>query len=176
MPRDSKKSEFEVDFGIGKLKFSGLVKGIDDLIDLASKLGEESKEIRKVGELKGLPRDVKGVYGFSVRTLAGGKPVVETFGNIKGSPKGPVVEEVREPIVDVFDEKKHILVVSELPGVDEKDIKLEVEGDILKLTATGNSHKYAREVLLPARVDSDTMKSSYKNGVLEIKLQKSKTR
>ena len=79
MPNDEEGKEFEVDFGVGKLKFGGLFKGIGNLIDLASKLGEEAQEIKKVGEIKGLPKDAKGVYGFSIRTLAGGKPVVETL-------------------------------------------------------------------------------------------------
>ena len=172
MPNDEDGKEFEVDFGVGKLKFGGLFKGIGNLIDLASKLSEEAQEIKSVGEIKGLPKDAKGVYGFSIRTLAGGKPVVETFGNIKDTPKGPVVEEVREPMVDVFDEKDHILVLAELPGVQEEDIKLEIEGDILKLTATSKSRKYAKEVLLPARVKVEAMKTAYKNGILEVTLAK----
>ena len=173
MPDKEKREEFEVDFGIGKLKFGGLFKGIGNLIDLASKLGEEAGEIKKVGEIKGLPKNAKGVYGFSIRTLVGGKPVIETFGNIKDSPQGPVVEEVREPIVDIFDEEDHILAIVELPGVEEKDIKLEIEGDILKLAATSKSGEYAKEVLLPARVKSEMVKSTYKNGILEIHLPKS---
>ena len=39
-----------------------------------------------------------------------------------------MVEEVREPIVDVFDEEDHILVIAELPGVSEDKIKIEVAG------------------------------------------------
>ena len=172
MPDTEKGEDFEIDFGIGKLKFGGLFKGIGNLVDLASRLGEEAGEIKKTGEIGGLPRDARGVYGFSMRTLAGSKPVIETFGNIKDSPQGPVVEEVREPIVDVFDEEDHILVIVELPGVDEDDIKIETEGDILKLAATGKTGKYAKEVLLPATVTSETMKSTYKNGILEISLPK----
>ena len=173
MPERKEEKESEVDFGIGKIRFSGLFKGIGNLIDLASKLGEEAEEIKKVGEIKGLPKQAKGVYGFSVRTMVGGKPIIETFGNLKETPKGPVVEEVREPMVDVFDEKDHILVITELPGVSEEDIKVDIEGDILKLTAFNKDRKYAKEVLLPAKVKKEGMKSTYKNGMLEITLPKS---
>ena len=172
MPNDEKEEDTEVNLDIGKLKFSGLFKGIGNLIDLASKLGEEAEEIKKVGEIKGLPKDAKGVYGFSIRTLSSGRPVVETFGNIKDTPKGPVVEEVREPIVDVFNEKDHILLIAELPGVEEKDIKLEIEGDILKLTANSTSSKYAKEILLPDKVKVEMKKTVCKNGILEIILPK----
>jgi HSP20 family protein len=167
------EKEFEVDFGIGKMRFGGLFKGIGNLIDLASKLSKEAGEIKKFGEIKGLPKQAKGVYGFSVRTLAGGKPIIETFGNLRETPKGPVVEEVREPMVDVFDEKDHILVIAELPGVSEEEIKINVEGDILKLTASNKDRRYAKEVLLPAKVKEGGMKSTYKNGMLEITLPKS---
>jgi len=172
MPKDEDEKQFEVDFGIGKLKFGNLFKGIGNLIDMASKLGEEAEEIRKTGEIKGLPKNARGVYGFSMRTLVGGKPVIETFGNIKDSPRGPVVEEVREPMVDVLEEEDHILVIAELPGVEEKDIDLEVEGDILKLRAVGKNQKYAKEVLLPTTVKSEAMKTTYKNGILEVNLLK----
>jgi len=163
------KEKIEIDFGMGKISFGGLFKGIGNLIDLASKLSEEGVE--KKGEIRGLPKGAKGVYGFSVRTLAG-KPVIETFGNIRETAKGPVVEEVREPIVDVFDEGNRILVIAELPGVSEEEIKVEVAGDILNLTASDRDRKYAKEILLPNKVKKEGMKSVYKNGILEITLPK----
>ena len=76
-------------------------------------------------------------------------------------------------MVDVFDEKDHILVIAELPGVSEEEIKIDVEGDILKLTASNKDRKYAKEVLLPAKVKREGMKSIYRNGILEITLPKS---
>ncbi len=171
---EKKKQEerIEIDFGAGKISFGGLFKGLGNLIDLASRIKEEG--VGKTGEIGGLPRDAKGVYGFSIRTMAG-KPVIETFGNVRETSRGPVVEEVREPMVDVFDEKDHILVVAELPGVSEEEIEIEASGDILKLTASGKSRRYAREILLPCKVKAESLKSSYKNGVLEINLEKDRT-
>jgi HSP20 family protein len=103
-----------------------------------------------------------------------GKPVIESFGNIRETVKGPVVEEVREPMVDVFDEKDRILVIAELPGVSESEIKIEVTGDILNLTASDKDRKYAKEVLLPGKVKPNSEKTTYKNGILEITLEKEK--
>jgi len=159
----------EIDFGVGKVSFGGVFKGLGNLIDLVARLSEEGVE--KKGEVKGLPRGARGVYGFSIRTLAG-KPVVESFGNIRETARGPVVGEVREPIVDVFDEKDRILVIAELPGVSESAIKIELAGDILNLTATDKGRKYAKEILLPSRVKPDPVRTSYKNGILEITLEK----
>jgi len=169
MAKKEESNNIEIDFGMGKIRFGGMFKGIGNLIDLVSKLSEEG--IEKKGEIKGLPKEVRGVYGFSLRTLAG-KPVIETFGNIRETAKGPVVEEVREPMVDIFDEEDHILVVVELPGVSEDKIKIELARDILNLTATDKNRKYAKEILLPSKIKPNSLKTSYKNGILEITLEK----
>jgi len=162
----------EIDFGMGKISFGGIFKGLGNLIDLAAKLNEEG--VNKTGEIKGLPKNVKGVYGFKISTMSGGKPVIETFGNVKETAKGPIVEEVREPIVDVFDEKDHILVLVELPGVSKEKIKVDINGDILNLTTSDKDRQYAKEILLPHKVNAETLKTSYKNGILEITLDKLK--
>ena len=167
--KEKDEDKVEIDFGMGKIGFGALFKGLGNLIDLASKLSEEG--VDKKGEISGLPKGARGVYGVSIRTMAG-KPVIETFGNIRETAKGPVVEEVREPIVDVFDEKDYIRLIAELPGVSEDKIKIEVTGDILNFTASDTDKKYAKEVLLPSKVNPQSLKTTYKNGMLEITLEK----
>ena len=167
--KNDKEEKVEVDFGLGKIGFSGLFKGIGNIIDFVSKLSEEGTE--QQGEIDGLPKGAKGVYGLSIRTL-GGKPVVESFGNIKETSKGPIVEDVREPLCDVFDEKGRIVVIAELPGVSEDEIKLEINGDILNLSASNKDRKYAKEILLPAKVNAESKKTSFKNGIYEITFEK----
>ena len=162
------KGEGESEFGFGSV-----FKGIGNLFDLVSKMAEEGKEeYSSTGEIKGLGDKARGVYGFSVKMGLGGKPVVEQFGNIKATEKGATVAEVREPIVDVFDEGECLVVIAELPGVAEDDIHLEVKDDILDLSAEGKKTKYSKEILLPSSVDAESMESSYKNGILEIELRK----
>ena len=168
--KEKDEDNVEFDLGAGKISFGGIFKGLGNLIDLAAKLNEEGV-IERRGEIKGLPRKAQGVYGFSIKTMAG-KPVIESFGNIRETAKGPVVEEVREPIVDVFDEKDHILVIAELPGVSESKVKIEVAGDILNLTASDKDKKYAKEILLPGKVKPAPLKTTCKNGILEITLEK----
>jgi len=176
-PKGKKEEEgLDIDFGMGKvnLGLGGIFNGIEKLVDLSEELKKAGGEVNKQGEidLSHLKKGMKGVFGFTVKSMAGGESKVEPFGNIKKSPKGPVVDEEREPIVDVFDEKDHILVVAELPGITEESIKTEIKGDILNILAEKGDRKYKKEVLLPSKVESEPISSAYKNGVLEIKLKK----
>ena len=167
-----KNGDVSFDFGLG-----GLFKGLGNLIDSATKLAEKGEELSKTGEIdfssldkiKGL-KDLKGVYGVRVSTLADGRPSVQPFGNIRKTPKGPVVEEGREPIVDLFDESEGIHVVAEMPGIEEKDISLEIKGDILNISAEGKNRKYQKEVLLSQTAKTEDMTWTYKNWILEIKI------
>ena len=158
----------------------GLVKGLGKFVDLVEKVEEAGGEIKRKGEIKGLGEKTKGIYGFSIKTGIGGRPKIQTFGNIRPAkaaegvkPKIKITEE-REPIVDVFDEKDHILIVAELPGVSEDSITLDMKGDILTLEAGDEKRKYAKEILLPAKVYPHTKETSFKNGVLEVRIKKIK--
>ncbi len=171
MARHEKKEEgMRIDLGFGDL-----FKGIGNFVELISKMAEEGKGgVSQTREFagKGKLRDLKGVYGFSVKFGVGGTPTVESFGNVRGTDKGPTVEEVREPMVDVFDEEKEVRVIAEMPGVEQECIKIDLKDDILTINAESGDRKYNKEVLLPAKVAPDSLSYSYKNGILEIKLSK----
>lgn len=155
--------------------FSSLFKGLGDLVGVLGKLAEAGEQqANRTGEfkVKGLGDKAHGVYGVSVRVGIGGEPLVERFGNIRSTSEGPEVVDVREPLIDVFDEDKEIVIVAELPGVTSDAIEVEVRDDILALSASG-PRRYAKEVLLPSPVDPKSMQRSFKNGLLELRLQKS---
>jgi len=155
----------------------GLFKGLGKFVELVEKVEEDGGEIKKKGEIKDAEGKLKGIYGFSIRTDIGGRPKVQSFGNIRPIEKKPGKKEVkiaetREPIVDVFNEKDHVLVVAELPGASEDSIILDIKGDILTLEAGDERRKYSKEILLPAKVDFESRKENFNNGVLEIKMKK----
>ena len=163
-----KEADFEL-FGLG-----GLFKGIEKLVDLAGKL-EEKGGISKEGEinLDNIKKGMKGVYGFTINTaVGGGSPKVETFGNIKKTPEGPKVDEEREPITDIFDEKDEIVVIAEMPGIAENDLKIDLKEDILEISAISKNRTYRKELLLPVKAVSQNLTHKFKNGILEIRIKK----
>jgi HSP20 family protein len=115
---------------------------------------------------------MKGVYGFTVNTSIGGIPKVETFGNIKKTPEGPRVDEEREPITDLFDEKDEFVVIAEMPGIEEDDLKIDLKEDILEFSAVGKNRSYRKELLLPAKVLPENLSHKFTNGILEIRIKK----
>ena len=166
---NSKKQGSEFDL----LGLGGLFKGIEKLVDLAVKLDEKGG-INKEGQfnLDHIKKGMKGVYGFTLNTAGGGSPKVETFGNIKKTPEGPIVDEEREPMTDIFDEEKEIVVIAEMPGIEETDLKIDLKDDILEISATGKYRTYRKELLLPVKMDKSNLQHKFTNGILEIKISK----
>jgi HSP20 family protein len=94
------------------------------------------------------------------------------------------------PSVDVSETDGTIMVKAELPGMDAKDIDIDVSGDILTLRGEKKTEEekkearyycrerhygsFQRSFRLPGGVQSDKVDAEFKNGVLTIKLPKSK--
>lgn len=175
-PRKKVKKEkgghagINIDFGMGNF-----LSGLGNLVEQLSELAQKGGEIVRQGEIP-LGKEFKGMYGFTVRVGGLGKePGVkfEPFGNIRKGKEGvAVVEEEREPLVDLFDEEDHVLLIAEMPGVEEKDIKLVLKGDVLEVSAQTKDKKYRKEVLLPKSFTEERMNYSYRNGILEIRFKK----
>lgn len=154
----------------------GILGGFTDLLEKLGDLAEKGETLRKSGTLKGSTDDVKGVFGFSVNVggLGDKGPKVEPFGNIRKDERTgeSVVQEVREPMVDLFEEADHLLIVAEMPGIGSDDVKIDVKGDLLTMAAEKGKKKYRKEVLLPESYPQDKMEMTCNNGMLEIKCTK----
>jgi len=153
----------------------------EDFFDFFKRIeGEFPKELVREEKLPdGSVRREYGpfIYGYSVRIGPDGKPVIREFGNVKRrvSPVKPVeVKEATEPLVDVITEDDKIKVIAEVPGVDKQDIKLNVVGKTLHIRAESERRKYSKDVELPEEVDPKTAKASYKNGILEVTLNRAR--
>jgi HSP20 family protein len=150
----------------------GFLGGLTELVEKLNDLAQTGKQLSGTGEIPDLGKQLKGVYGFNVKVGIGDDKVkVEPFGNIKKDTSSgqTVVQEVREPLVDVFEEEDHTLIVAEMPGISTKDVKLDIKDDVLTVTAHRGDKKYHKEILLPKVVDKDKVVFSCNNGMLEIK-------
>jgi len=152
----------------------GLLKGLGELVEKLGELAEKGESLSRTGEVdfdrKG--KSMKGFYGFSVKMGLGDQEMkVEPFGNIRKDESSgeSVIHEVREPMVDIFEEADHTLVVAEMPGISAEDVRLEIADDLLTIQAQSGDKKYQKELLLPRAYSRDQMQVSCNNGILEIK-------
>ncbi|MEZ0393809.1 MAG: archaeal heat shock protein Hsp20 [Desulfurococcaceae archaeon] len=116
------------------------------------------------------------IYGYKITMGPDGRPIIEEFGNVRRSRGRPMISEEREPLVDVFETDEEVKVVVEMPGVEKDKINVSVGEDkrTLIIRASDTDRKYYKEVELPAEVDPSSAKASYRNGVLEVVLRKSR--
>ena len=163
------------------LGFGGIFRGLSDLLQIAIELADQmpedapsSGEARRTGEA-GSPKGLHAVYGVSVRVGGrGGAPVVAHFGNVRqNAAHEPVIEEEREPMVDVLDEVEYYIVIAELPGVAAEAVEWSLRGDrVLVVRAASDVRKYLREIPFSEPVARDRAVSRFENGMLQVKLWK----
>jgi HSP20 family protein len=96
--------------------------------------------------------------------------------------------EITAPSVDVYEEKDDIVVKAELPGMDKNDIEVNVSDSHLVLKGEKKKEEkieekdyyrcersygaFVRAVDLPTDVQTEKIKASFKNGILEVRLPK----
>jgi HSP20 family protein len=107
-------------------------------------------------------------YGYTMTVGPNGKPVVQEYGNVK--PRLLPTSDTREPIVDaIVDEKEKLVkLVAEMPGVEKADVKILVQDKFVDISAERGEKKYHAKVPINHKVDENSAKASYKNGILEL--------
>ncbi len=87
----------------------------------------------------------------------------------------PTGVEVFEPVTDLFDEPDEIVILFELPGVERKDIRCTLCGDILLIEAKSGERLYRKETLIEAKLRPGAPRLRFRNGVLEARLKKKRS-
>ncbi|MCK4244065.1 MAG: hypothetical protein KAX20_00400 [Candidatus Omnitrophica bacterium] len=146
-------------FGIG-----GLIKSVENLPEFQERLKTVDAELKRKLRTTPLKRtEERTSYpgrGFRPGTTARRKDGIKR--------ERPVP---REREVDIFDEEEYVMAIIEIPGANEKTIKVILEKDKLAVSADKAGKKYHKEIILPC-VPKGKMTTSYKNGILEIKIIK----
>lgn len=169
----------------GKNPFDG--SPFDNMDDWLRSMGVDPKEFRDLFEdmqrnlgeaFKNMGQDPsKGfMAGFNVKMGPDGKPRFDTFGNkpkVHTDARVPTIkDDGREPLTDVIEDPKTIAITMEVPGVDKKDLDVNMTEDHLEVSVDNEMRKYHKRVKLPAKVDPATTKATYSNGILDVVVQK----
>jgi len=82
---------------------------------------------------------------------------------------GAEIEEIREPLTDIFEEEKAVKLYVELPGEEKEDVQLNVQDGKVEIKAK----KFHKVMDLPKKdLGAEKVSTKYKNGVLEVTIPK----
>jgi HSP20 family protein len=92
------------------------------------------------------------------------------------------------PAVDMLDRKDEIVLRADLPGMEQKDVEVTVQDGMLTIRGDRKEEKevkeedyyycerwagaFSRTLSLPAGIDAEKVKATFRNGVLEIHITK----
>jgi len=116
------------------------------------------------------------IYGFSVTQRPGEEPEIREFGNIPRFERTGTGEkhyiDARKPLIDVLEAEDTVHVIAEIPGIEKENIRLNATDLILDIETINGNPKYSERVELPVKVNPQSAKATYKNGVLEVTFNK----
>lgn len=178
----AKEDWVEKEGATGESKLSRILRGLTDIAEKLDEISEKGETVTKKGEFTFPSKEggIKGVYGFSLKTGLGGKDDevrVEPFGNIRKDKKtgAVVVQEIHEPLIDVFEDSDATTLIAEMPGVGREDIMLEIRDDVLTVFAEKRDKKYRKEILLSHSPVKERIKVTCNNGIVTILCEKEKS-
>jgi HSP20 family protein len=118
------------------------------------------------------------------------KEMNKIFENYKPISKGKELSKVREPISDIIETDKEVVAKIELPGVEKKDIHLNITDKAIEVKAQRSDeveikkdgyyrHErsysgFQRAFALPAGVNPDKAVAVFKDGLLKVIIPKTK--
>lgn len=147
----------------------GSFVNLDDLLDAARHAGAGAGGSGRIGPY---------YYGYTMTVGPDGRPVVREYGNVRpglagdGSGGGdccaPAVRDGLQAETILDDKERVLKLVAEMPGVEKEDVKIVVDGDAVSIDADRGKKSYHARVPLDQKVDKDTAKATYRNGILEL--------
>lgn len=110
----------------------------------------------------------------------------QLFGLVTGTDYSGLFDRNISPAVDVLDDSESVTVFCNLPGLDRKDIEVNLTNNVLSIKgerkAVSEKRKvfkdeswvgsFQRTISLPVTVDPNSVKAELSDGVLSIRLEK----
>jgi HSP20 family protein len=125
-------------------------------------------------------RELRGLQDEMTRLFTNGAPISGAREDMLGG--------AWSPRVDIFENKDHLVLEAELPGMSRGDFELSFENNVLTLkgernfekkTENDNYHRveraygsFTRSFTLPQTVTAEGSTAEFKNGVLHVSLPK----
>jgi HSP20 family molecular chaperone IbpA len=75
------------------------------------------------------------------------------------------------PLIDIFQESNCITIVAEIAGFNKESFKINVKDQKITLSAKAKDRRYYKSLNLPKVVIPNDIHTTFKNGVLEIRLR-----
>ena len=101
----------------------------------------------------------------------------------------PKMDEIFPP-VDIFEEKGDMVIKAEMPGMNKEDVNVSITENTVTISVEKKQEEevenkgyyrversygsFCRSLWLPENVNGDKVKASFKDGVLEVRLPKTK--
>ena len=157
-------------------EFEAVKQMIDELMErLTSDESPELFDSKTQEQLEEMMREIHKspmVWGFSASIGPDGNINLSPFGNLDAEGTKPVIKKEREPLIELLDQDDAIIIIAEIPGVDEDDIDLTITETQVTIRVDTKRRKYAKTLDLPTQIQRDGAQVNYANGILEVKLLK----
>lgn len=113
------------------------------------------------------------IQRFSLKIGRDGKPKIR---EIDDNPEQDDAEygDDFEPLVDIIEDETVLVILIALPGIKKDDIDLRITENCLSVSVDSEDFEWYDELSLPVKVSTKSAHASYKNGVLEVRIEKIK--
>jgi HSP20 family protein len=107
--------------------------------------------------------------GFTIIIRGSGPfPLGTPFG--QGGPS-PESDGTFEPLIEVHEGEDEILILAELPGISDDQVRLDFEEEVLRISASDGAREFLGRAEIPP-VDPASLAASCRNGVLEVRFRR----
>jgi HSP20 family protein len=147
-------------------------------------LKENRKETREVtpwrpfSELSNIEREAERMFGDFFRRPFLGMTWPDRFREVG----------IREPAIEVYEEKDDMVIKAEVPGMKKEDLEINLSGNMLTIKGEKKQEEevkkkgyyysersygsFLRTIDLPKEVQTEKARANFKDGVLEVRLPK----
>ena len=128
-------------------------------------------------EMRRMQENMDRLFGELTGPLGSDQPLLS-------GPEGQLPA-TREAVTDVYETDKEVVAEFELPGLDKKDIDVQVHDDCIEVSGQKEGKKedkqhqehrsvsFYRRLPLPANADPENVTAEFENGVLKVRMAKS---